>query len=246
MRLNADVGEGFGAWSMGLDAEIMAWIDQASIACGFHASDPMIMTRTVRLALEHQVQIGAHPAYPDLQGFGRRSMQLAPAEVIALLRYQIGALDAIVQAEGGVLSYVKPHGALYNDMMAQPQLLAAVMESISALNQFRSTPLALMLLSRSDNQNSLALARQHQLPLLFEAFADRRYLPDGSLMPRSSAEAVYTDAAQILQQARQLATSGCVDTSAGPLPLCADSLCVHGDNAASVAVAQSIHQLLHA
>lgn len=132
LLLNCDIGESFGAWRMGLDAEVMPFIDCANIACGFHASDPQIMRRTVALATQHDVRIGAHPAYPDLVGFGRRSMACSPDEVENMLLYQIGALDGICRAEGTQVRYVKPHGALYNDMMRQPELLRAVMSAIAA------------------------------------------------------------------------------------------------------------------
>ncbi|KAA0876319.1 5-oxoprolinase subunit PxpA [Nitrincola tapanii] len=244
LRLNADVGESFGIWSMGLDTELIPWLDQANIACGFHASDPLIMQKTVQLTLTHSVSIGAHPSYPDLQGFGRRSLSITNAELIALLRYQIGALQAIAQAEGAKVDYVKPHGALYNDMMKNPELLLAVMQALDGLNQQQDSPLALMLLCQADNQSVATLAAPYQLPLIFEAFADRRYLANGQLSPRSQPDAVFHQPEQILQQGLSLAQFQQVETAEGPLTLAADSLCVHGDNASSVAVVAELKQAL--
>jgi UPF0271 protein len=244
MLLNADVGESFGIWTLGQDAEVIPWLDQANIACGFHASDPLTMQKTVRLALQHQVSIGAHPAYPDLIGFGRRSLKVSEDELRALIRYQVGALQAITRAEGGQVDYVKPHGALYNDMMSDPGLLQCVMEAIAALNQSDQSPLSLMLLSRADNTAVQTLAEHYQLPLIFEAFADRVYTPDGLLMPRSEPGAVHQDRKLILEQAISLAKQQCVMTPSGSLTLKADSLCVHGDNAESIATVRAIHQAL--
>lgn len=244
MLLNADVGESFGVWSMGRDAEVMPWVDQANIACGFHASDPLTMQKTVQLALQFDVSIGAHPAYPDLLGFGRRSLSVSDAECRALIQYQVGALQAICRAEGGQVDYVKPHGALYNDMMASPALLEQVMAAVSALNQHSDTPLALMLLSRPDNQPAQQMAQQFDLPLIFEAFADRAYTADGQLMSRQQAGAVYHQPEQILAQARSLAHTRQVQTPQGMLSLQADTLCVHGDNPESVLTLQAIYQAL--
>lgn len=244
MLLNADVGESFGIWTLGRDAEVIPWLDQANIACGFHASDPLTMQKTVNLALQHQVSIGAHPAYPDLIGFGRRSLKVSEDELRALIRYQVGALQAITRAEGGQVDYVKPHGALYNDMMSDPSLLRCVMEAIAALNQADQKPLSLMLLSRADNTAAQTLAEHYQLPLIFEAFADRAYTASGLLMPRSEPGAVHQDSKLILAQAISLARQQSVTTPSGPIALTADSLCVHGDNAESIATVRAIHQAL--
>ncbi|MBF2937145.1 LamB/YcsF family protein, partial [Pseudomonas aeruginosa] len=142
LLLNCDIGESFGAWSMGLDAEVMPLIDCANIACGFHAGDPGTMRRTVALAVEHGVRIGAHPGYPDLVGFGRRSLACSAQEVEDLLLYQIGALDGLCRAQGERVRYVKPHGALYQDMMRDPAILAAVLRALAAYD--RTLPLMLM------------------------------------------------------------------------------------------------------
>jgi len=243
LLLNCDIGESFGAWTMGLDAEVMPFIDCANVACGFHASDPQIMRRTVALAREHDVRIGAHPAYPDLVGFGRRSMACSPAEVENMLLYQIGALDGICRAEGTQVRYVKPHGALYNDMMRQPDLLRAVMRAIKAYG----ANLPLMLMSIRDNSASQALAAEMGITLWFEVFADRAYDAAGMLVSRSQPGAVHHDADIVADQALRLAKGEALTASDGSaLSLQADTLCVHGDNAGSIAAVQRIRQTLQA
>lgn len=241
MLLNCDIGESYGTWSVGLDEAIMPLIDCANIACGYHAGDPGIMRRTVSLAVQHQVRIGAHPAYPDLVGFGRRSMACSPAEVEDMLLYQIGALAGICRAEGTQVSYVKPHGALYNDMMVTPATLEAVMRAVAAYD--RSLPL--MLMARSDSAASQALADEIGITLWFEAFADRAYEPDGSLVSRRLPGAVYHDCGQVVAQALGLARGEPLIARDGSmLHLQVDTLCVHGDNAASVQAVRRIREAL--
>ena len=241
LLLNCDIGESFGAWTMGLDAEVMPFIDCANIACGFHASDPQIMRRTVALATQHDVQIGAHPAYPDLVGFGRRSMACTPDEVENMLLYQIGALDGICRAEGNQVRYVKPHGALYNDMMRKPELLRAVMRAVYAY----SPSLPLMLMSTRNTSASQALADELGVTLWFEVFADRAYDAAGMLVSRSLPGAVHHDPEKVAAQALSLAKGEALTASDGTaLVLRADTLCVHGDNAGSVAAVQRIRHSL--
>jgi len=241
--LNCDMGESFGAWTMGMDEAVMPHVDCANIACGFHASDPSIMRRTVALAVQHNVRIGAHPSYPDLVGFGRRSMNCSAQEVEDLLLYQLGALQAMCRAEGTALSCVKPHGALYNDMMRQPELLRAVMRAVAAFDA--SVPL--MLLARRDNREAEALAAEQGISLWFEAFADRGYDADGYLLPRNQRGAVHHAPERILQQALTFARGEALCARDGSaLLLQADSLCVHGDNAESVAVVARIRAALDA
>lgn len=241
IRLNCDLGEGFGPWCMGEDAAIMPLIDQANIACGFHAGDPLTMRRTIRLALEHGVSMGAHPGYPDLVGFGRRAMAVERTELIALVRYQVGALMALACAEGGTVDYVKPHGALYHAMMAQPEILEAVLEAVAGLK----SGLALMVQALADNSATLALAARFDVPLIFEAFADRRYLADGHLAPRNLPGAVHEDEASIVQQALSLARGEPLRLDEGAsLQLRADSLCVHGDTLQALAAVCAIRAAL--
>lgn len=241
LLLNCDIGESFGAWTMGMDAEVMPFIDCANVACGFHASDPQIMRRTVALATLHDVKIGAHPAYPDLVGFGRRSMACSPKEVENMLLYQIGALEGICRAEGTQVRYVKPHGALYNDMMRQPELLRAVMTAITAYD----SSLPLMLMSTRDNSASQTLADELGVTLWFEVFADRAYDAAGMLVSRAQPGAVHHDADTVATQALSLAKGEPLTASDGSaLVLRADTLCVHGDNAGSIAAVQRIRLAL--
>ncbi|TRX74818.1 5-oxoprolinase subunit PxpA [Pseudomonas mangiferae] len=243
LLLNCDIGESFGAWTLGLDAEVMPFIDCANVACGFHASDPGTMRRTVALAARHGVRVGAHPAYPDLVGFGRRSMACTPQEVEDLLLYQIGALDGVCRAEGLRVGYVKPHGALYTDMMRDPATLRGVMQAVARYD----AGLPLMLMSTRDNGPALALAAEYGLPLLFEAFADRGYDAHGFLLPRSQPGAVHHDSDTVVAQALAFARRTPLRAADGSdLLLDCDTLCVHGDNAASVAAVKRIREALEA
>lgn len=241
LLLNCDIGESYGAWTMGLDAEVMPFIDCANIACGFHAGDPSVMRKTVSLALAHNVMIGAHPAYPDLVGFGRRSMACTPAEIQDLLHYQIGALDGICRAQGGRVRYVKPHGAMYNDMMANPEQLRAVIQAIARYD----AQLPLMLMATRDNSAAQALGDELGVQLWFEAFADRAYDSAGRLVSRQLPGAVHHDPEVIIAQALTLSRGEPLRASDGSeLRLKADTLCVHGDNASSVSAVQRIREAL--
>lgn len=240
MKLNCDLGESFGSWKMGMDADVMPFIDMANIACGFHAGDPDVMQRTLTLARQHRVTIGAHPAYPDLNGFGRRSMQCSSNEIINLMHYQIAALDGMAQNQGLSLAYVKPHGALYNDMMSQPAVMDAVIQAVASYYK----PLKLMVLATAEWQTLQQQAHKASVDLLFEAFADRRYTDEGRLLPRSQPGAVLHEE-DMLAQVAQLAKHSTVTTQSGKtLKLKADTLCVHGDNPAGVAQIQKIRELL--
>lgn len=245
--LNCDMGESFGAWQMGDDALAMPLIDQANLACGFHAGDPLIMQQSVLLAREHGVSIGAHPSYPDLQGFGRRHLACSAEEVEALVLYQLGALDAFCRAAGTQIDYVKPHGALYNDLLQRDDLLQAVLRACA---RYRAG-LPLMLLARGGqhagegNVREWRLAEAAGVPLLREAFADRAYLADGSLAPRRLVGAVHQQAERILEQALAIARGEPFAALDGSwLRLEADSLCVHGDNAESLAVLRRLRAQL--
>jgi len=242
LLLNCDIGESFGNWTMGLDAEVMPFIDCANIACGFHAGDPGIMRKTVALALKHDVQIGAHPAYQDLAGFGRRSMAYTAAELQDLLHYQLGALDGICRAQGTRIGYVKPHGAMYNDMMASPEQLRAVVHAVATYD----ARLPLMLMATRDNREAQAIGDEYGVTLWFEAFADRAYDNAGRLVSRQLPGAVHHDADTIVRQALTLAAGQSLIASDGSaLYLHANTLCVHGDNASSVAAVQRIRNALN-
>lgn len=227
MKLNCDMGESFGQWQLGMDQAVMPHIDMANIACGFHAADPLTMQQTVALAKQHKVAVGAHPGYPDLIGFGRRHISCTADEIHALILYQVGALSAFCQQQNIPLSYVKPHGALYNDMMKNEDILIAILKGIADFN----SDLSLMLMAKTDNSRSEVLAAKFNVPLIFEAFADRCYTDDGLLQDRSLPGAVFSDHNQIINQAIQLATQGTVTSNSGKLiALHADTICVHGDN----------------
>ncbi|WP_194755868.1 5-oxoprolinase subunit PxpA [Aliidiomarina indica] len=241
LRLNCDLGESFGAWSMGNDAEMMPLIDCANIACGFHGGDPMVMARTVALAAQHHVWIGAHPSYPDLVGFGRRSMALSPAEVTATVLYQLGALSAFCRQHNTQIRYVKPHGALYHDMLKNDQTFAAV---LAAVNHFDSQ-LPLVMLAHPKPSHWQDMADAAGITLWFEAFADRAYRADGALVPRSQPGAVLASADAMSKQALQIAQEGSVTSVDGTvISLNAHTLCVHGDTPSALAAVRKIRQYL--
>lgn len=233
--INCDVGEGFGPWQMGNDAALMQYITSANIACGFHAGDPLVMRKTVRLALKHHIAIGAHPGFPDLQGFGRRDIGMRPEEVFAMVLYQIGALEAIARAEGGTLRHVKPHGALYN-MAAKDARLA---DAIARAVQQAGTGLVLYGLSGS------ALIKAGEaigLRTASEVFADRTYEDDGSLTPRSNPGALIEDTSKAVAQAMQMVRKQTVvSTNGRTVALASQTVCLHGDGERAVEFAAAIH-----
>jgi UPF0271 protein len=240
MLLNCDLGESFGSWSMGMDEQVMPHIDQANIACGFHGGDPVTIRKTLLLAASYKVRVGAHPAYPDLVGFGRRSMDLSSDEIIASVLYQVSALDGMAASAGSTLGYVKPHGALYNDMMAKPTVRQAIMAAMANYHR----PLVLMLQATPDAESHRKEAAALDLELSFEAFADRCYDDDGTLLARSKAGAVHNREA-MLAQVSQLKTYGTVTSVTGnTLHVTADTLCVHGDNMEGVQAIQAIRALV--
>jgi len=240
MKLNCDLGESFGAWTMGLDSEVMPYIDQANIACGFHGGDPLVMQKTLALAKKHQVSVGAHPSYPDLVGFGRRSMQCSSEEIVALIHYQVAALDGMASAQGLSIDYVKPHGALYNDMMKKPEVFADILTALAKYPK----KLALMLQAIPEIEDYKAQAGKLGLTIYSEAFADRCYDDEGRLLARSEPGAVLNKAA-MLAQVQQLTDHGTITTVSGKvIPLHVDSLCVHGDNPEGVQAIGEIKALL--
>lgn len=240
MKLNCDLGESFGSWSMGLDERVMPHIDQANIACGFHAGDPLVMQKTLKLAKEHHVIVGAHPGYPDLVGFGRRSINCSIEEIIALVTYQVAAIDGVAKSLGLELEYVKPHGALYNDMMVKESVRKAILTALSNYHK----PLKLMLQATPQIEQHREEAKTFDIEVLSEAFADRCYADDGKLLARSQTGAVH-DRKKILAQVKQLKEQGSVTTVNGHvLALDADSLCVHGDNIEGVQAIEAIRELI--
>lgn len=240
LQLNCDMGEGFGIYTMGLDEHIMPYIDMANLACGFHAGDPLIMSKSVALAAKHGVDIGAHPAYPDLVGFGRRHMQCSEEEIEAMILYQIGALDTICQVHDTKINYVKPHGALYNKMMEDETTFRAILTAIHKYD----TSLKLMILATGKNDHYQNIADDFGISLLFEVFADRAYTKEGSLVPRSKEGAVLHDVEQILERAKSLTSSNTLESIEGDiLHLKADTLCVHGDNQEALAIIKALYGL---
>tara|TARA_R110002110_G_scaffold406421_1_gene626444 strand:+ start:272707 stop:273450 length:744 start_codon:yes stop_codon:yes gene_type:complete len=240
MLLNCDLGESYGSWTMGLDAEVMPHIDQANIACGFHGGDPLTMHTTLALAAQHQVSVGAHPAYPDLVGFGRRSMNLSPEELMATVHYQVAALDGMARNHQLQLAYIKPHGALYNDMMANAAIRDSILRAVAAYHR----PLALLLQATPGVDEHRREAEKYGVNVLFEAFADRCYDDDGALLSRRKAGAVH-DRQRMLAQVAQLVEDGTVTTVSGhTLALEADTLCVHGDNMDGVQAIAEIRALV--
>lgn len=218
----------------------MPFIDLANIACGAHAGSPELMRVSLLLAREHGVQAGAHPSYPDRENFGRRSLDCAPEEITRFIHDQLCELQAIASEIEMQLSHVKPHGALYHDMMQKPSVREAVLRAMA------EWPVPLMMQATPEFEAHNAEARAHGVGLWFEAFADRRYTDDGCLLPRDEPSAVLTTEAA-LEQVRQLITTGMVTTASGrALPLRADTLCVHGDSPAAVEMIRGIRGILDA
>jgi UPF0271 protein len=239
MDLNADLGESFGAWTMGDDARLVEHLTSANLACGFHAGDFRVMEATVALCRDAGVAVGAQPGYPDLLGFGRRPLPFEPDEVESLVRYQIGALEAFCRAAGVEMQHVKPHGALYNQAAADPMLAGAIARAVARFSR------ELALFGLASSEPMAAAAADAGLRFVPEAFADRRYLPDGSLQPRAQAGAVIEDAADAAAQALMIATEGGVIAVDGSrVALRAESICCHGDTPGAVGIAAAARAAL--
>jgi UPF0271 protein len=235
---NADIGESFAGYELGLDSEIVKYITSANIATGFHAGDPDWMARTVELAVANDVGIGAHPAYPDLAGFGRRNMDLTPSEVHNAVTYQVGALAAFVP--GKKLQHVKPHGALYNTAVRDAATAEAV---VTAIQEFDPN-LIHVVLAGSDWES---IARSQGVRVARECYADRAVTPDGTLVPRSQSGAVIHDPAEVVARSLKLATEGRVTAIDGTeIEFSADSICLHGDTAGAVELAAAVRGSLEA
>lgn len=238
--LNADVGEGFGAYSLGNDEALLGLVSSANVACGFHAGDPEVMERTVGMALRGGAALGAHPGYPDLQGFGRRSLSLGEGEVYAAVLYQVGALRAFALAAGSDLRHVKPHGALYNDAARNPALARGVARAVKAAGE------GILLVGLPDCELEKA-AREAGVPYAREFFADRAYQDDGSLVPRSRPDAVIHDEDACVERVLRAVRDGTAVTAAGKsIAVRADTVCLHGDNPEAVAFARRLREALGA
>lgn len=236
--LNSDLGESFGAWTMGDDAAILKLVSSANVACGFHAGSPAALLLTLREAAQQGVAIGAHVSYPDLVGFGRRNMDVARDELIADVIYQIGALQGLAKAAGTEVRYVKPHGALYNTIAQDERQALAVIDAILAIDP--RLPLVGLAGSRV-----LDLAQEKGLRTIAEAFADRAYHANGTLVSRREAASVLHDAQLIAHRMLQLITQGGVTSIEGQFtPIKADSICVHGDSPGAIEMARQIRNVL--
>lgn len=238
--LNCDLGESYGRYGLGDDEAMLGVVTSANVACGLHAGDPMVMARTVRLAAGRGVAVGAHPGYPDLQGFGRRDMGLTPAEIEAFILYQLGALAAFAVAAGTRLAHVKPHGALYNAVARDEGLAAAVARAVAAFDrQLIVVTLPYSALARAAHALGLRVAH--------EGFVDRAYCADGSLAPRNLPGAVIHDPEQATARAVRMVTRGVVETLDGQeIPLRLDTLCVHGDTPGAARIAAGLRAALQA
>ncbi|MGY8525582.1 LamB/YcsF family protein [Paracidovorax citrulli] len=236
--LNSDLGESFGAWTMGNDAAMLDIVSSANVACGFHAGDPVGILRTLEAAQARGVAVGAHISYPDLQGFGRRNMDVASADLIADAIYQIGALSGLAAAAGTTVRYVKPHGALYNTIAHDERQARDVIAAIRRINP----DLALVALAGSP---LVTWAREAGLRVIAEAFADRAYTPQGTLVSRREKGAVLHDAEQVAQRMLRLVREGVVEAIDGSLARVeAQSICVHGDSAGALEMARAVRDAL--
>lgn len=236
MDLNSDLGESFGAWSMGDDAAMLDIVSSANVACGFHAGDAAGILSTLKAAKARGVVVGAHVAYRDLAGFGRRNMDVASSDLVADVIYQIGALQGLAQAAGTAVKYVKPHGALYNTIAQDRRQATDVINAILAID----ASLVLMALAGSP---LIGWARDAGLSVVAEAFADRAYTPSGALVSRREAGAVLHDEALIAQRMLTLVREGVIEAVDGSMVRVeADSICVHGDSPGAVAIARKIRQ----
>lgn len=232
--LNGDLGESFGVYRLADDAWLMSVVTSVNIACGFHAGDPLVMRHTVKLAAERGLCIGAHPGLPDLQGFGRRDMAVTPDEVYGMVAYQLGALMAIARCEGAQVHHVKPHGALYNMASRDLAIASAIHEAVMAVDP----SLAIFVLAGTE---WAAVAKGSGLRVVEEGFADRRYLPDGRLVPRHHPNAKIQTHVEAAEQAVRMVLDGKVVAQGGTLvDLHVDTLCIHGDSPEAANLAERV------
>ncbi len=238
--LNSDLGESFGAYKIGADEQIIPIVTSVNIACGWHAGDPLVMQKSVALAKQYGVSIGAHPGFPDLLGFGRRNMNATPAEVKAYIQYQVGALSAFCKAAGVKLRHVKPHGAMYNMAGADYKLARAVAEAVAEIDD------SLVLLALSGSE-MIRAANEIGLRCASEVFADRNYEEDGSLRARSFPDSMVTDEDECIRRILRMVKEGKVTAVTGrDIDIRADSICVHGDNPKALAFVKRIGEALAA
>ena len=236
--LNADLGESFGAYTIGMDSEVLRYITSANVACGFHAGDPLVMEKTVALAKERDTRVGAHPGYPDLMGFGRRNLKIKPAEAKAYIKYQVGALLAFTNAAGVKMQHVKPHGAFYNMAAVDDALALAICEGVYEVDP------SLILLGLAGSAHIRA-AEKVGLRVASEVFADRAYMEDGTLVPRGTPGAMVHDRDLAIERTVRMVKEGVVETLSGKIiPIRADSICVHGDNPDAIGFTEKIRDAM--
>jgi UPF0271 protein len=239
--LNSDVGESFGNYKLGLDEAVIPLISSANIACGFHAGDPTVMKRTVAIAKENGVALGAHPGFPDLIGVGRRKLDASLDEIKDYVVYQIGALQAFATEQGIKLQHVKPHGALYNMAVGNTDIWQAVAQAVAAVDR----RLILFVLAGSNRKDLEAIAAGHGIRMAFEFFGDRAYNPDGSLVSRKEPGAVIHDQQAVAAKVLKMVKEGRVVCRDGSeIEMAADTICVHGDNPAALALVKNIRESL--
>ena len=237
--INCDLGESFGNYRIGNDEVVFPYITSANIACGFHGGDPYQIEKTIDLAIQHDVQIGAHPGYPDLQGFGRRKMEIPLVELASMIKYQVGALKSMVESKGATLAYVKPHGALYNSLATNGLEAKAVVRSVKELDP----NLSFMGLAGSHVR---MICEEQSVSYIAEAFADRRYTSSGQLVSRTLPDAVIHAPEQAAEQVLTIVMDHQVQSiDHQMIPMKADSVCIHGDNPEAKNILEAIHHLMN-
>jgi UPF0271 protein len=239
--LNCDMGESFGVYTLGMDAEIIRYISSANIACGFHAGDPTVMGKTVELAADHGVGVGAHPGFPDLMGFGRRSMDCTPEEIRDYVTYQVGAVSAFCGRHGVRLQHVKPHGSLYDMAAGNEDIARAVARAVADVDR----SLLLVALAGGNGALMSRIGREEGVKVVLEAFPDRAYTREGTLVSRRLPDAVIHDPDEAAERAvRMVKEGGVIAVDGSSVALEARTLCVHGDNPAAVSLAKAIRNRL--
>lgn len=240
--LNCDMGESFGAYTIGMDEQVIEYITSANIACGFHAGDPLVLNRTVALAARKGVGVGAHPGFPDLMGFGRRYLACSAEEIYTYMIYQIGAVQAFCSAHGVRLQHVKPHGGLYNLAVSDAQVARSIARAVAAVDR----SLLLVALAGRQAAEMTRIGRKEGIQVVFEAFPDRAYTAEGTLVSRQQPGAVIHDPQTVAERALKMAQGLVVTEDGRQLSLQADTLCVHGDTPAAVELVRHIRQILEA
>ena len=236
--LNCDMGESFGAWQMGRDAELMDYVSSVNVACGFHAGDASVIRQTIETAITKKVRVGAHPSFPDLQGFGRREMKMLPEEIFDIVLYQIAALKGMCEALGGQLHHVKPHGALYNQAATDKIIAGAIAAAVKAID-------GNLIFYGLANSFLISEAEKLNLKTASEVFADRTYQPDGTLTPRTEPEALIETVEKSCEQVLEMISAQTVTATSGEkISIKADTVCIHGDGAHALSFARAINRML--